>query len=736
MSTERRWQALPAAKLVWSGNTPRSVDFNDIYFSRESGLQEARHVFLKGNHLPEAWRGRSHFSICETGFGTGLNFLATWLAWLDDPQRCTHLHYLAIEKFPLPAQDCGRVFGQWVCLASLGEQLLAQYPHALPGRHRLLFENGHLVLDLEYADAAEALQSLQEEPEHAIDCWFLDGFSPVRNPDMWTPELFQSMAALSGPGTSFATFSAAGQVRRGLRDEHFSVSKAPGYGSKREMLSGRYDGAAGIRPDVSTGTRRKGAQRWHLDRAGPDMAPTFVARTLQRRCGGEDAEDIVGATHASPIFEGLRVPRVPRPATASDSAAAAEGRRHMRAIQAVRPVAAILGAGLAGAATAEALARRGWQVTVLERDRVAAAASGNLQGVLYTRLSHRDSPLNRFTAHSYGFALRHYHRLAAAGNWQPGPDGEFCGVLQLLEHQDGDSELACVVAGLPNLVRYLGAAEAAAISGLKHCPGGLFYPEGGWLHPPAICKAMLQHPRITLLENCGTVQVARAGTGWRLFNQQGALLHQTPTLVIASGHEASQWTETRWLPLQKIRGQVTHLPSRGELGQLRTVICHTGFVAPARSGIHCIGASFDLGDEDPYLRTDSHQANLEKLQAALELDCLDHADAVNLPGRVGFRCASPDYLPIVGPVPDFSAVRQDFAFLRHNARQTSEQYGAMLPGLYLNTAHGARGLTSTPLAAELLASQITGAASPLDTALQQALSPTRFIIRGLIRRRL
>ena len=680
MSTERRWQALPAAKLVWSGNTPRSVAFNDIYFSRESGLQEARHIFLKANHLPEAWRGRSHFSICETGFGTGLNFLATWRAWLDDPRRCTHLQYLAIEKFPLPAQDCGRAFGQWNCLANLGEQLLAQYPHALPGRHRLLFENGQLVLDLEYADAAEALQILQEEPEHAIDCWFLDGFSPVRNPDMWTPELFQSMAALSGPGTSFATFSAAGQVRRGLRDAHFSVSKAPGYGSKREMLSGRYDGAAGIqpnapagtRPDSVAGTRRKGAQRWHLGPPG----------------------------------------------------------------QARRPVAAILGAGLAGAATAEALARRGWQVTVLERDRVAAAASGNLQGVLYTRLSHRDSPLNSFTAHSYGFALRHYHRLAAAGNWQPGPDGAFCGVLQLLEHPDGDSELACVVAGLPNLVRYLGAAEAAAISGLKHCPGGLFYPEGGWLHPPAICKAMLQHPRITLLENCGTVQVARAGTGWRLFNQQGALLHQTPTLVIASGHEASQWTETRWLPLQKIRGQVTHLPSRGELGKLRTVICHTGFVAPARSGIHCIGASFDLGDEDPHLRADSHQANLEKLQAALELDCLDHADAVNLPGRVGFRCASPDYLPIVGPAPDFSAVRQDFAFLRHNARQTSEQYGATLPGLYLNTAHGARGLTSTPLAAELLASQITGAAAPLDTALQQALSPTRFIVRGLIRRRL
>ena len=379
-------------------------------------------------------------------------------------------------------------------------------------------------------------------------------FHPARNPEMWTPELFQSMAALSSPRAGFATFTAAGQVRRGLRDAHFSVSKAPGYGNKREMLSGRYDGSTETRPVVSPGTRRKGAQRWHL---GPPS--------------------------------------------------------HRRARQAGRPVAAILGAGLAGAATAEALARRGWQVTVLERERVAAAASGNLQGVLYTRLSHRDSPLNSFTAHSYAFALRYYHRLAAAGSWRPGRDGEFCGVLQLLEHPDVDSELARVVAGLPNLVRYLGAAEAAAISGLKHCPGGLFYPEGGWLHPPAICRAMLQHPRITLLEDCGTVRVARAGTGWSLFDQRGTPLHQTPTLVIASGHEASQWTETRWLPLQKIRGQVTHLPSRGELGQLRTVICHTGFVAPARSGIHCIGASFDLGDEDPHLRTDSHQANLGKI---------------------------------------------------------------------------------------------------------------------------
>ena len=658
------WQALPAPGLLWSGDTPRSAAFQDIYFSSESGLEEARHVFLRGNQLPEAWRGRSQFTVAEIGFGTGLNFLATWQAWTEDRRRCTRLHYLAIEKFPLRGADCARAWRRWPCLSSLGAQLLAHYPQPLPGRHRLLLADGLLTLDLLYADAATALETLAEEPNQGVDCWFADGFAPARNPQLWSSEIFASMAALSRSRASFATFTAAGRVRRGLRDAGFEVSRVAGFGSKREMLQGRY--GATVAP------RCKAGRHWHL---GPQTPPG-------------------------------------------------------------QPRAAVLGAGLAGAATAEALARRGWQVTVLEQNQVAAATSGNLQGILYTRVSHRDSHLNQFSIHSYCFALRHYRRLLAAGCWQTGRDGAFCGALQLREPGWKAGVLQRCIADVPELVRPVSAGQASAISGLKHCPGGLFYPGGGWLHPPAICAGLLRHPGITVRENCGPLRVARLASGWGLLDERGEVLHQSPTLVIATGHRATAHTETRWLPLGKIRGQVTHLPSSGELRQLATVICHTGYLAPARDGIHCIGATFDLGEADPGVRVDSHRANLGALRAALSLDSPDYPDTTEsdaLAGRVGFRCTSPDYLPVVGPVPDRAGIERDFAFLRSNARQVSRHRGSVLPGLYLNAAHGARGLTSTPLAAELLASQISGEAAPLDSDLQRALSPARFLIRELIR---
>ena len=161
------------------------------------------------------------------------------------------------------------------------------------------------------------------------------------------------------------------------------------------------------------------------------------------------------------------------------------------------------------------------------------------------------------------------------------------------------------------------------------------------------------------------------------------------------------------------------------------------YIAPTNSARHCIGATFDLNDSDPTLRGDDHRRNLDTLGQALPQwqATLAELDTTHLDGRTGFRCASPDYLPLAGPVPEIESFLHDYSALRDNARQAIAQPGRYRAGLYLSTGHGSRGLTSTPLCAELLASTICGELSPLNRELTRAVAPARFLIRDLIRQK-
>jgi tRNA 5-methylaminomethyl-2-thiouridine biosynthesis bifunctional protein len=670
MSDELRpWQAVPAAQLQWTDPvSPRSLKFDDIYYSAESGLEESRYVFLGGSNLENAWRGREHFSIAETGFGTGLNFLATWLAWSRQADSCGRLHYLAFEKHPLRRDDLERALSAWPQLRALALQLVSNYPAALPGRHRIDFEQGRIVLDLVFDDAQSSLQALEAEPATRMDCWYLDGFAPSRNPAMWQAPLYRAMAKISRQGARFATFTAAGQVRRDLEEAGFKVEKLSGYGSKREMLRGYY--------------------------AGPEPERNFMANPW----------------HIAPPLE-------PNPGPGKQTAM-------------------VLGAGLAGATVARALARRGWSVHLLERGGIADAASGNRQGVLYTRVSHRDSELNSFALHSFAYAGRYYRDLISQGMLREGRDGELCGALHLRELPDAKDPLHATIASLEDLVLPLDAGQASEYSGLPGCPPGLFYPAAGWMRPASVCRALLHHPSIEVSEDCAVHKLVHEGGAWLALDAQGNEIQRAPVAIVAMGSGSSQLPQLDWLPLQNIRGQVTHLPSRGALEGLRTAICHDGYIAPALDGFHCIGATFHIDDPETAERAADHADNLDKLQSALPALELPEFALEQLQGRVGWRCASPDYLPMAGPVPDYAAFIEDYSALRKNARRHIDTSPSYLPGLYLSTAHGSRGLTSTPLAAELVAAQVSEQAWPLDNTLCRALSPARFIIRDLARNRI
>lgn len=238
--------AIQSANLEFnSEGTPVSRDFDDVYFSNDNGLEETRYVFLGGNQLEARFPTHPHplFVVAESGFGTGLNFLTLWQAFdafrLAHPQATLQrLHFVSFEKFPLTAGDLRLAHQHWPELAPWAEQLQAQWPLPLAGCHRLLLDDGRVTLDLWFGDINTLTDKLDDSFNQQVDAWFLDGFAPAKNPDMWTPQLFSAMARLARPGGTLATFTSAGFVRRGLQEAGFTMHKTKGFGRKREMLVG------------------------------------------------------------------------------------------------------------------------------------------------------------------------------------------------------------------------------------------------------------------------------------------------------------------------------------------------------------------------------------------------------------------------------------------------------------------------------------------------------------------
>lgn len=224
-----------AEELDWSvKNVPRSLRFGDLYFSDLDGLDETKYVFLNGNKLPEIWMCTDRFIIAETGFGTGLNFFATWQLWRENSTPNGNLIYYSIEKYPLTISQIVKSIGHWSDLKPLLEEFKKDYAPTEVNSQTILFDEGRVTLKLIFGDVKEVLS----QATFSSDAWFLDGFAPSCNPEMWSDEVFLEVARLSKKGTRLATFTAASAVRRGLRDVGFYMVKIPGFGRKREMLTG------------------------------------------------------------------------------------------------------------------------------------------------------------------------------------------------------------------------------------------------------------------------------------------------------------------------------------------------------------------------------------------------------------------------------------------------------------------------------------------------------------------
>lgn len=407
--------------------------------------------------------------------------------------------------------------------------------------------------------------------------------------------------------------------------------------------------------------------------------------------------------------------------------------------------ALIIGGGLAGCHSARALAERGFQVTVIERhSQLAQESSGNPQGMLYAKLSPRDETLPTFNLASMMYAQRHY-----APFWRAKTEvnaGQGCGVLQLA-HTDKEKilqqKLRDQFAG-SELIEFVDAKRASDIAGVDVDLGGLFFPHAGWLSPAAVCRDLCRHDKITLITTAEVDKLEHEQQQWRAYNKLGELIMQAQIAIITTASSAKNLPQTEYLPLKPIRGQISYLPVTNKSLKLRTVVCAEGYLSPAVTATKAfaahngLGASFNLRDSNTELTEKDHQHNLDNLthHTPQLAQIFGDLNTKQLDGRVAFRCTTPDYLPLVGPVPIKNEFIDTYALLRKNAKSSIPKTGPHYPNLYCSVGYGSRGLAYAPLAAEFLAAQICHEPSPLPANYQQSLHPGRFMIRDLIRNKI
>ena len=643
------------ASIDWSKNTPKSTVFNDIYYNTIDGIEEANYVFLQGNNISYRLANSDIHTIAETGFGTGLNFLNTAQAFLQLNTDGDKLHFISAEKFPLDKSALQKVYNEWPQFKEITDQLLSQYPPQVAGFHRISLFDGKIQLTLMLGDATDCLSKLVA----TIDAWYLDGFSPSKNPDMWTPELFKEVAAYSIPKqTTLATFTSASKIRKSLQAVGFDIQKRSGFGMKREIIAGLFN---------KHHSQPKSNKPWF----GIPEADTPKAVT-------------------------------------------------------------IIGGGLAGCSTAHALAQRGVKVTIIEKaQRLASGGSGNRQGALYAKLP--ISPTKQGELHLSGFlySVNFLKQLDPQQTlWSQ------CGVAQLATTDKEDERQQALINNghYPSeLVLHKSAAELSGITGSEIRHNGLFFPTAGWVSPVEFCKSLTSHPNINVVQD-QISSIEYSDNQWLLSNTSGEQHHCTH-LILCNAELANQFTETSHLPLKAIRGQVSITQSEAQLTELKTVVCGDGYISPSLNNQFCFGATFDLKGKTLDVTDTDHQKNLVKLSNALPNF---HQELISsntlLDGRTAYRCSTPDYKPIVGPAPIYNDYIDQYAKLRKDKNWRFDNAEAKHhPNLFINTGHGSKGLITCPISAELLASMICNEPLPLPKDLIDAINPSRFIIKNLIK---
>ncbi|WP_287133225.1 bifunctional tRNA (5-methylaminomethyl-2-thiouridine)(34)-methyltransferase MnmD/FAD-dependent 5-carboxymethylaminomethyl-2-thiouridine(34) oxidoreductase MnmC [Alteromonas sp.] len=670
--------------------TPVADHFDDVYFSNDSGIDETQHVFVAGNDLAERWQQWRNptFVIAETGFGTGLNFLVAMRAFNefraanpDHPLK--RLYFITTEKFPLPQQDMQRALEAFPALKDEAQALASLYPMGLEGCHRLHFDNHSTTLDLWIGDVHELLPQWHSPVNGLIDAWFLDGFAPSKNPDMWTDALFSQMARLSKTGTTFGTFTAAGVVKRGLAGVGFTIKKRNGFGRKRDMLTGVFD------------QDNENVQHKLRLPAGPYYR--YVNGSLDK------------TSKVAVVGSGL----------AAATACLALVKRG------ISTTLYFDGDTLASGASGNP--QGGFYPQLHSEASIASRIQAH--SFLYAR-------------QAYDHTIEHAKACGLADVAH-----DFCGVIQLSFNDkvaERQNKLAAADVWPEALIKPVNSKEVSDIANLALPYSGLYIGLGGWISPPQLVTAMieeaLQSGKLTLKPNHTYVVSHEAveTTKQRVqirFNLDSAENEEVITadhLILALGAGAVNASDFDSLSLRPVRGQVEAIPTQMPIEQLNTVLCHKGYMTPVFEGRHALGSTYVKNDLSTDVRGDETEMNLATHEQALANTDIVQALQHDGKARAATRLGSPDHQPVVGALHNFDSLKEHYTMLGVGKPLTS---APVLPSSVVSTLTclGSRGLTTAPLMAEVLVSSLCKEPLPLSNDLLNAVNTSRFMTREAIR---
>lgn len=665
---------LPAEALQFDAQgRPRSARYADVYASGDGALGQARHVFLAGNDLPRAWVGRRHYTIVETGFGLGNNFLATWQAWRADPARPRRLHYYSLEKHPLQRADlragsATRLDDPLDAAAdALRGSLVERWPDPVIGLHRLDFDGGAVALTLVLGDAQHMIPELQL----GADAFYLDGFAPDRNPELWTPLLLRALARLARPGATLATYTSARAVRDALASHGFECRLAPGYGHKRDMLRGCY------------------APRWRMRRHEPAAAYGGTRQALVVGAG------LAGCACAAALAgRGWQVQLLDR----AGIAAGASG----------LPAGLLVPLLSADDNLTSRLVRAGWRYSLAVLRALAPPATSAEPAPLWTPCG----VFEQATDEQHEAQLR---AMLAEQRWPPSL-ALYCTAAE-------------AAARLGRTPRRGGVwfAQGGLVSAARWCEALARVAPGSGDAARIVPRDDPATGRILADTSFDVAAIRSVDGDWEAADRRGRR-HRAPVLVLANAAGLATLQDLRGTPLQQIGGRLSLLQAPA-LADLACAIGGDGYAIPPLLGRAAIGATYEFSpfDADVPGRADgeaaAHQSNLERLTRLLA-----QPPAVQVSGTFAAqRCVAPDRLPLAGPMVDELAVA-DAAVRLRGARGADLP---RLPGLYCLTALGSRGLSLAPLLGELVAAQVCGEPVPIEATLAAAVDPARYTLRRL-----
>ena len=660
------------AKVTWlESGLPYSTQYQDIYYSKDDELAESQYIFLDANRLGERWQQEAHQENFQIG---ELGF-------------GSGLNFLQVIKL---WKSCQAHPSRLHYIAFEKHPLTIDQLRKIHQRWPSLSAESALLQE-HYIDHSAGCHRLLLDQDITLDLYFGDAQQQLttRMTNNCPPVHCWFLDGFS-PANNEALWEE--NLMRAIAqssDESTTLSSYSVAGRVRTALKN-----AGFEVHKAEGFGRK---RHSLTGTLPAQASPSLA---------QDGK----STHASPWFD---LPRV-----------GFEGR-----------TAAIIGAGLAGCSTAYSLARRGWQVTLIDASsKPASKASGNALLALRCRLFNSPSAEAEFFLHAYLFALRQFAHLFPCGDpaWKP------CGVFQMRNAMNKRNPLQAQKLDAlysPQIVSLLTKELATVEAGIALSEAAWHFPAGGALNPAALCQRYLAHPNIHCIFDTAVDKLSSLENKWSL-EADGARVTESDVVVIANSHDATRLAQCADLPLQSFRGQTTVIAANEKSTRLESIVSGARTVFPSADGQHLISASYATGTQAETLANDT----LENLRGAASNFSEDNSlSDIALSNRVSVRCNSPDGIPLVGMMPDSAKMRIRYGELARNARakfstteHDCEQY---TDGLFLNVAHGSNGIASCPISAEFLASLITAENLPLSKAVINTLNPSRFLIKDLKKQR-